>query len=396
VKLLVVLLVVTGGSAAADPMLTPITSRNYSIDIYDGVPLGNTAVIAMGGASVANANGSSGTLVNPSAPAIRASTDHDRWSIDTHLDYLHATAASDFSNSGLPYSPDSGATRVTGGFALRIKNWGAAYTVSWQSLTLAGAVATLPDGSTSPIDASATRQQLALAHWYPSIDLAVGAAVSVATLNIQPTCNNCGSLFSIEGVGFEVGAQYIPQMESFRIGVSGATPIAGGTVSAGACDPNNCDGLILPDEVHVPWRVAVGGAYRFGPTEWNQDVPGRWRDEEAVTLVADLVVTGSSPNAYGLDAFGQNELERSGSHVAWSVRAGSEYEWLPGRLRVRAGGYWEPGRFDGVSGRLHATFGAELRVFEFWLFGRRRGRITGTGDLASHYQNFGVSIGFWH
>ena len=89
-------------------------------------------------------------------------------------------------------------------------------------------------------------------------------------------------------------------------------------------------------------------------------------------------------------------LERSGTHTSVSVRGGAEYEWVPGRLRVRAGSYWEPGRFDGVSGRLHGTFGIEARVLQFWLFGQRRGRITLTGDVASGYKNLGLSIGFWH
>ncbi|MGE5182384.1 MAG: hypothetical protein ACM31C_10000, partial [Acidobacteriota bacterium] len=66
------------------------------------------------------------------------------------------------------------------------------------------------------------------------------------------------------------------------------------------------------------------------------------------------------------------------------------------RLRVRGGSYWEPGRFEGVSGRLHGTFGIEVRVFEFHAWGRRRGRITLTEDAAAGYNNVGLSIGFWH
>ena len=51
---------------------------------------------------------------------------------------------------------------------------------------------------------------------------------------------------------------------------------------------------------------------------------------------------------------------------------GASFEALPGRLRVRGGGYWEPGRFEGVGGRGHATFGLDLRVLEFRLFGVRQ------------------------
>jgi hypothetical protein len=78
------------------------------------------------------------------------------------------------------------------------------------------------------------------------------------------------------------------------------------------------------------------------------------------------------------------------------VRGGAEYEWLPGRLRLRAGTYWEPARYDDVGGRLHLTFGTELRVVEFRLWGRRRFELSLTGDVAVRYRNVGLSIGFWH
>src|SRR5438132_2275382 len=87
------------GSAHADS-LPPITDRNYAIELYDGVALGNTAVVGMGGAAVALAAGSSGTLVNPSAMAVRPTTDTDRWSWDYHIDYLIGSLSSDYDNNG--------------------------------------------------------------------------------------------------------------------------------------------------------------------------------------------------------------------------------------------------------------------------------------------------------
>ena len=91
-----------------------------------------------------------------------------------------------------------------------------------------------------------------------------------------------------------------------------------------------------------------------------------------------------------------HDLQATGQHVGVSPRVGAEFEWLPGRLRVRAGSYWEPARFADVNGRIHATLGIEARAFEFSLFGPRRGRITLTGDVASRYNNVGLSVGFWH
>jgi hypothetical protein len=393
----VIALCLVGRPAHADPTLTPIMGNDYAIDLYEGVALGNSAVVAMGGASVANAAGSSGTLANVSAPAVRQTTDTDRWSWDYHLDYLNATQSKDFSNSGLS-TTTGGAQMTTVGLAGRFGNWGGAITASYQQAHVGDQQVMLTGGGMAYLDATAMHLRAAVAHWFPTRDISVGLAAQLAQLDIKPDCAGpgCNSLFTIQGGGFEAGASYIPRRESYRFGAEVDSRILGGNVVAGNCDPMNCDGLVLPNAVRVPWRVAVGGAYRWAESDWNQVVGGNFRDEPSVTAVLDFVATAPSTNAFGLDAFAQNQLERSGSGYVLSVRGGAEYEWLPGRLRVRGGSYWEPGRFDGVSGRVHATFGVEVRVFEFQAWGRRRGRITLTGDVAHQYNNVGISIGFWH
>jgi hypothetical protein len=377
-------------------MCSPITSRDYAIDLYSGVPLGNTQTIAMGGAAAAFASGSSGTLVNPSAPAVRGTTDNDWWSLDVHFDTLTSSQSVDNWNDGIAAANGAGTTEATAGVALRIHDWAGAITLTGQNATFAN-----PMMSTTTFLAQTLDLRFAVAKWIPQIDLAVGATVRVAILELSqqsPTSNS--ALFSIDGVGAEAGAQWIPRMRDFRVGSAFTSPIAGGNVFTSACDPNACmigaTTFILPDQVYVPWRVTLGGAYRFGPTRWNQLVKSTFRDEQALTVVLDGLVTGSAPNAYGLEAFTQDQLQRSGKTAVFSVRGGAEWECLPGRLRLRAGSYWEPARFEGVSGRIHGTFGIELRVFEFYLWGKRRGRIGVTGDLASRYNNFSGTIGFWH
>jgi hypothetical protein len=79
------------------------------------------------------------------------------------------------------------------------------------------------------------------------------------------------------------------------------------------------------------------------------------------------------------------------------LRTGAEYEWIPGRLRVRGGAYWEPGRFEGVAGRGHATLGFDLRLFGFSFLGDRyRLRFSSAADGAARYANVLFSLGFWH
>jgi hypothetical protein len=155
-------------------------------------------------------------------------------------------------------------------------------------------------------------------------------------------------------------------------------------------------GYILPGHARSPARLVAGSAYRWAPTAWNQQVQTPFHDEPSLTLAADVVVTGATASGAGIEAFGMHELQPSGRHTVVSVRGGGELECLPGRLRLRGGSYWEPGRFDGVGGRAHATFGIDLRVLAFQLFGDRRGRISLIGDVADRYRNIAVDIGFWH
>lgn len=365
-------------AAAADP----ITDREYAIDFYDGVAIGNTAWVGMGGAGAANIVGTAGTLINPSAPAVRLTTDTDNWSWDYHLDVLTGELSTDYDNNGI-VNKNAGASLVTLGLGGRYHDWATAITFT---------------GQTAPVDetlnAEGIRLRFVIAKYFPQRDIAVGIGVQTVTFNVGPEEGT--ELFSIAGTGVIAGATYVPRLRNYRIAGGIESRILGADVTTDGCDPENCMGYILPKNVVSPARGVIGFAYRFAPTEWNQLVGGIFRDERSLTLTTDLLITGNSPDAYGIEAFAMQELQRSGKSFAISLRGGAEYEWIPGRFRVRAGSYWEPQRFEGVSGRLHATFGIELRVFEFHLWGRRRGRISFTGDVAERYRNVAASIGFWH
>jgi hypothetical protein len=381
--------------AEADPPTSPITDSRYSIELYDGTAIGNTAVVGMGGATVALAIGTAGTLFNPSAPAVKPTTDTDWWSWDYHLDYLNGSLSTDYDNNGFT-SADGGTSVMTAGFGLRFGDWAGAVTGTYQYAPVDATVVTPQDPAT-PIHASTLRLQLAIARWVRRLDTAIGVSAQQAIFDFKPTCSGpgCESLFGIAGGGLEAGATWAPRRQSFRLGAAFASGIIGGDVTG--CDPADCVGWILPESIVTPARLSVGGAYRFSDSDWNQLVGGYFRDEKSVTVATDFIVIGPSPNAFGLEAFGDHRLQRVGRHHAFSLRGGVEYEWVPGRFRVRGGSYWEPGRFVDVPGRLHATFGVEVRVFQFWLWGRlRRGRISLTVDAARKYGNGGLSVGFWH
>lgn len=372
--------------ARAEP---PITSRDYAIELHEGTAVGDARMVAMGGAGLALINGSAGLLLNASAPAVRLTTDNDRWTFDWHFDYLNGQLSSDYDNNGVSLDKASGAQLVTFGASLRIGKWAYAITGTGQTAPI--------EGATSDLVAEAGRGRLAIARWFPDIDTAIGLTAQFVHFRLDAARER---MFDITGSGVAVGATWLPSMQDFRVAVAVETPIVGGEVKAAACDPMACmigsDGpYILPDQVESAARVGIGGAYRWGPTAWNQLVKPKFRDERALTVAADLWLVGTTRNGHGLEKFGMQELQRSGERGAIGARAGAEFEALPGRLRIRAGTYWEPSRFANVTGRLHGTFGVEVRVWQFRAWGPRRARIGMLTDIAARYRNIGLSVGFW-
>ena len=62
----------------------------------------------------------------------------------------------------------------------------------------------------------------------------------------------------------------------------------------------------------APWEVAVGGAFRLAAGDWNGWAAGRFRDERALLLAADLVLVGRTPQASGIESFAAGEMQASG------------------------------------------------------------------------------------
>ncbi len=365
----------------------PIVDRDYAIELYEGVAIGDGTQTGMGGAGAARVTGSAGTLLNPSAPAVRRTTDTDSWSWDYHLDFLTGRFSSDYDNNGVAADDGGGASLATAGLSLRFGNWAGAITVTAQTAPV--------DGSDPKLDARAIRGKLVLARYFERVDLAIGLGLQTVAFELAPSSGE-PALFAMNGVGGVAGATWLPRRQRFRLGLALESRIISGKVETATCDPMSCQGYILPNRIESPGRIILGAAYRWAGTAWNQLVPTKFHDETSVTVVSDLVVTGTSKDGNGIEGFGVQELQRAGRHVSVSLRAGAEVECLPGRLRVRAGTYWEPGRFDDVGGRLHGTLGFDVRALEFHLWGLRRGRIGATADVAARYRNVGVSVGFWH
>jgi hypothetical protein len=389
-RLLLAAALLRPASAGADE-LPPITDRDYALDLYQGAALGSVRIVGMGGANVALADGAAGIPGNPAAPAIRPATSNRKWDWDWNVDWLNPELGSDYDNNGQVATGVDRTSLFTGGLVGRYRSWAIGLSGGEQRFIV--------DDEGGRVDALTLVAKGAVAHTFASAGITGGFGVRTGNFSLGQVEGNVrtNALFAITGTGFEAGAVWHPSGRDLRVGASLSLPITGAKIQAESCDPMDCHGYILPERVVVPWQAAAGVAWRFAATPWNQTVAGRWRDERSLLLAADVVVTGRAPDGYGLEAFVDRTLQPSGRALSVSVRGGAEWESRPGWVRVRAGSYWEPGRFDGVSGRVHVTGGFDLRFWSFCFWSERyRARLSMTGDIAERYGNVGLSVGLWH
>lgn len=392
------LAVALGAPASAQEFPAP-SDRDYTIDLYQGAALGSVRIIGMGGTAMATAEGSAGAIANPASPAVRPATSHDTWDWDWHLDSLSPQLGSDFDNNGIVSDDASFAPAVTAGLVGQYKNWALAIV----SNGLISRRTTAGNGTETSL--LVTRFFLARSILRDQLVLGGGVRGGQLTVDVDAPMSDAGSIRVLDasGASLEAGVVWKPSDQSYRVGVKAGLPVASGK-PVHKCEllEQGCEERVLPGRVVVPWEAALGFAARHAPTAWNRHVKDEWRDEPSLTWAVDVLWTGKVENGYGLEAFSQNQLQPSGRKHAVSVRGGLEYEWVPGRLRVRSGSYYEPTRFKDPSGRhipgrLHLTIGFDVRVWSFELWNDPyRVRLSLTGDVAERYGNGGLSIGLWH
>lgn len=397
----VLLVVLSGTGSAGAQSFPPITDRDYTLDLHQGAVLGSGRIVGMGGVAVATAEGSVGTLFNPASAAARSKTSKSRWDWDLHVDWLTPRVGTDFDNNGTPQETELAFLEglFTLGGVVHYREWG--FGIS--GLTFTQPIEAAADGTRIAPSITIGRINLARSFWQRQISAGIG--LRVGTFTMEQIMEDQGSeelLFEIAGSSLEGGVLWRPADLNIRLGASASLPVSSETVEAQECDPMNCQGYILPERAALPWQASVGFAWRGAPSKWNRTIDTRFDDQRYLILAADVVMTGKVPGGYGIEAFASGELQPSGRSFGVSPRLGGEYEWLPGRLRVRSGTYWEPSRFrdatgDDVPGRLHLTLGVDVRVWQFRLWGKdHRLQLSLTGDGAEGYGNGGLSAGFWH
>ena len=121
-----------------------------------------------------------------------------------------------------------------------------------------------------------------------------------------------------------------------------------------------------------------------------------------VLLAASLSAFGPVHEAVGIESFLQRVVDRSGRRPVFMPQVGVETEVIPNWLKLRAGSYYEPTRFDNrnAAPRAHGTFGVTSKLLPWSVFGvwprDAWWRAQGALDVAQRYFNWGFSVGIWH
>jgi hypothetical protein len=120
---------------------------------------------------------------------------------------------------------------------------------------------------------------------------------------------------------------------------------------------------------------------------------------EKILVLASVLLTGQSTNAVSIEGFLNQRVETVGESVTATPRVGLEGEPLRDLMQLRAGTYVEPTRYLTGSPRQHFTFGGDVKLFPFDLWGifpKDPWKIGFVIDLAPRYTNYGLAIGNWH
>jgi hypothetical protein len=119
-----------------------------------------------------------------------------------------------------------------------------------------------------------------------------------------------------------------------------------------------------------------------------------------VQVSVSMLISGPVADAVGVESLVSQTVNRSGQRTVLSPRLGIESGVIPKYLKVRAGTYFEPTRFDGSEMRVHATAGLDVKLIRWNVFGLWPDdyiwRLGLGADIASRYATWGLTIGGWY
>jgi len=126
------------------------------------------------------------------------------------------------------------------------------------------------------------------------------------------------------------------------------------------------------------------------------------RPRAYVLLTTELLMLGDSSDSVGFGSYygSRSRVTLSGHDLTLSPRVGLESEVIQNWLKLRAGSYLEPARLDTAKDRIHGTFGFEVKLFRWNVFGLIGDFDSWTAsaavDGARDYLSTSFTVGFWH
>src|SRR4051812_9050733 len=111
---------------APPPDLQPITDRNFTIDVHEGVIFGSPRLVGMGGAAFAIGEGATGLFTNAAAGAVRPTKPTDRIEWSAFFNSYVPASGVDFNNNGDPTNQYRRSAVYAPGLILQVGQWGMA------------------------------------------------------------------------------------------------------------------------------------------------------------------------------------------------------------------------------------------------------------------------------
>ncbi len=404
--LLVMLPVVLPGAAFAQDA-EPLPQRVY---LNPGVLIGSSRMISLGGAYAAIAEGADGISANPASIAHRTPHERGSWQVSPVFTWMTNLGDYDFDNDG-NVDPLFYGVQLLGGLQVRVKHLGIGAFVRSNRLSFCD---DLSRDCRLGDRASVTFLTPSLSVGYAFFDesLVVAGGVNMLTSAVAHSLET----WRYSGVGANAGVLLRPRGLPFRVGLAAQTPIRAnyrGGPSHVVLNRRVYGGVVSPGVLSFGMSFKAGE----GSFSWNTlpdiDAPPPSRAISADNLVKgifgnredaktgrlllslqlDIILGLSNAVPVGLFIQTPNAPSQAGASLNYQPRVGAEYLVVPGRFRVRMGGYHEPSPYPDRNGRTHVTGGTELflfRLIDDW-------SATLTFDVAPgrHYRNIGVSIGTW-
>lgn len=313
--------------------------------------------------------------------------------------------------------------QVSAGFGLQVGHFGTAATIDVLRYTISGSNANPLGGVFSRSGGGLTlnfaKIGAKVAYSFNEDQLAVGVGARVLAMGYDQLIGSRDGLFGFLGAAPEVGLVAMPKAQPYRLAITFRAPvIASPLAETGGPGVQRVGGYALPGRITAPWELEAGVALQFGRRPLNlswedprgarnlarvqvmharherskhplppdveaarqsieeqyieafyeQELAARRREmlrlpREKLLLLVSVLISGASGDATSVIGFVDQVRDQAGKNVTYSPRIGAEVEPIYDLVRVRAGTYLEPSRFEQGFSRQHFTFGGDIRLF---------------------------------